>query len=676
MIREKIAKILLRFVGGDITEAPKLDPKATTIKKIGLTYSRGSSSSNYTFEEPEGFDFDQLQRAYLTDSYVRQAMDKYSDFMLKAGWDFAGKNQKAVDYIRSRFRAMSLATKTPTEEFFNTICDELVKYHNVFIVKAWATSNYKYPGGLQVRPGLYNKTIAGYYVLPTGSITIARDVNGKILKYQQTVPSQTAIEFAPDDIIHISIDKQPGRAFGYPPLAQVIDDVKILRQLEELVYKMVFKHINPLVIYTVGLPTVGLTADDDEIAQAQEDMNSLLMDGGIVVPERHKLETLKVTPMQAKEYLTYFENRVFTGLGMSGTIMGRGDTSNRSTSDNLDQMFKDKVKSYQKSVQTSFDQYFIMELLYEGGFDPISKPEDMVYFYFKEIDLQSKMAEENHAVQLFAQNAITHPELRAIIGREPLSEEELELLYYKMIKASEAELQAANNAGANKNEPSNQYGKRPAAKTEDETHKINENIFSFYKTIKTDVIEAIRTSKTKDEAKTKISLICGASKDKLSKEIKKEEQKKYIDGFNDCKDQAKRNIYNPDLYRVEEIHLLGDRALQKNNESLINKIFQTIDNKENLTDVINEISPIFEAREYKIRQILKQQANKARNYGFKDAALKLDINKLYIKVQENSCEQCRALSNKEIDVKKDNIPPIHIGCDCKLIIRSETNGEA
>ena len=77
-------------------------------------------------------------------------------------------------------------------------------------------------------------------------------------------------------------------------------------------------------------------------------------------------------------FFKYFEERVFAGMGVSATMYGRGDTANKSTSDNQSSEFVDRVKAFQKVVASDVDQHMIMELLYEGGFDPIINPDDMV----------------------------------------------------------------------------------------------------------------------------------------------------------------------------------------------------------------------------------------------------------------------------------------------------------
>jgi hypothetical protein len=61
------------------------------------------------------------------------------------------------------------------------------------------------------------------------------------------------------------------------------------------------------------------------------------------------------------------------------------------------------------------------ELLFEGGFDPISNPmeagdSDRCYFKFKEIDVDTQVKKENHVIQKYVSNLITLDEARIELG--------------------------------------------------------------------------------------------------------------------------------------------------------------------------------------------------------------------------------------------------------------------
>lgn len=453
----------------------EMDISKINVKKIGLVFSNGSTSSNLDYEDPVGFNFATISRAYATDSYIRQAIDKHVDFAFKSGWDLVGSDADAVQYINDRFYALELAMGMPMDVFLKEAFKNFILYENCFILKNFANTSYSYPGNLKVSPGMYNKTINSYQCLPVDSITIARDVYGNVLKYKQEVEgsSATKIEFNANQIIHMYSNKPSGRGYGFPSIWETLEDVKILRQLEELMIKSVYKNVFPLHVYTVGINADGQRCKAGEIDEVTEKMGSLQLDGGIVVPERHKIEILGAQGkmLDLKDYLTYCENRVFTGLNVSPTIMGRSDTSNKSTASNLDQMFKDSVKSKQTMFSFFITKEIICELLAEGGFNFIQDSTQRVSFRFREVDVDLKIAEENHAMQLYMQNGITFPEFRRRIGSDPI--DNYDELYFNIIKNNTDEAtakqkeQAAANSGSNKDQPANQYGKNNNPKTKE-----------------------------------------------------------------------------------------------------------------------------------------------------------------------------------------------------------------
>src|SRR6056297_2699216 len=133
-----------------VEEASKSNDDYTqVVKNIRLAFT-DNSKQRKEFELPQGFDFDEIERAYLTDSYIRTAVDRHSDFAFKAGWNFVGKNPNATEYVRARFKYMAQGTQKPMGVFFGEAMESLIKYHNVFLFKSRAKTKYKYPSGIKV----------------------------------------------------------------------------------------------------------------------------------------------------------------------------------------------------------------------------------------------------------------------------------------------------------------------------------------------------------------------------------------------------------------------------------------------------------------------------------------------------------------------------------------------
>lgn len=655
------------------------------IKKVGLAFVTGSGSSGRAnFEGPEGFEFEEIEKAYLTDSYIRAATDKYIDFMFKAGWDFGGKNPNAVEYIKQRFSVMSQATQSPTEQLLIEICEELVKYNNVFIVKARASNSYSFPPGIKATPLDGKKPVAGYFVLPTATVTIARDKNGAIKKYKQEIAGGAKpIEIKPEDMIHIHIDKQPGRAFGFPFLWEVLDDVKLLRQMEELVDRMIYKNIFPLMVYQVGLEKEGFQSTDDEIEEVKELLGELSLDGGIVLPERHNIKTVGAEgkALDVEGYLKYFERRVFTGLGVSEMLMGRGDTTNRSTSDNMDAVFKDRIKAYQRIISNFINTFMINELLVEGGFDPILNPQDKVEFRFREIDFDSKIKEENHAIQKFTQNAITHEELRDHLGLDPVTEEGR--LYFNMVtasleanKAAQAQ-QAANNQGDNKNQPANQHGKKNSpgkkesieeALTKTQVDSLVSSFNNRWELARAEILDLVRKSKEEID-RDRVKLIANVTAKSMVTIAEKHITSALIEGMNDFRKQSSRK----DLPRFNYSKTTNDAKTEMSEQinrllgvELVNLLEKSL-NKYSGSDLIANIVGVFESLKYRLKFIATTETSKTYNIGFSKAAREAGEDLLVIESSEG-CDVCSELNGKEVNIYTDRIPPFHPNCSCKLTV--------
>lgn len=474
-IRDKIRGWLMKGV----TEAPasggggsaKRDPLTTIIKKLGLALGVDSSSRDFL---PPEFDLTQVTTAYDTEAYVRQAIDKYIELMFKAGWDVVGKNQNAVDYIRLRLKLISEMTQIPTDQLFIEIAEDLVKYSNVVLVKARDAQNLiaATKTGIKVIGLGGVPAIAGYFPLNVTTMALRRDKNGVVKGWQQEVEGQDKpVKFKPEDIVHIYYKRDKGNAFGKPFLMPVLDDIRALRQMEETVLRLVYRNLNPLLHIQVGDDNI--PGQQSEVDSVQVQFENMDLEAGFATTNRVKLVSVASDKIiDANEYMKHFEQRVFTGLGVSELMMGRGNTANRSTGDNLSNEFTDRVKAYQKVMAIFVDEFIIKELLMEGGFDPLLNPDDDVDFTFKEIDVDAKIKAENHAIFQYEHNAISEDEMRILLGRDPITDRAtmfMNLVTIPIAAATAAvKAEASPTAGTpatnNKNKPANQNGTKPSPK--------------------------------------------------------------------------------------------------------------------------------------------------------------------------------------------------------------------
>lgn len=667
------------------------DPKNSIIRRIGLAFSRGSSS-RAEFEGPEGFDLLEIEKAYNTEAYVRQAIDKYIDLMFKAGWDIVGKNQNAVDYVKLRLAAIAEATKTPTKQLLIEIAEDLVLYHNAFLIKARQRGgSYTFPPGINAQGVGGMDPVVGYFTLPVTTIEIARDSHGTVRRYKQEIGgSERPLEIRPENVVHMFIDKPKGRAYGVPFLWQALDDIKLLRQVEELVARLIYKDIFPLYQYQVGLPKEGYEATDDEIDELREQIGELTIDGGIVVPERHNITTIGVKgkALDVSNYLKYFEQRVFTGLGVSETMMGRGDTTNRSTADNMTTEMHDRIKAYQTQMAMFIDEFIFNELLREGGFDPLLRPEDMVSFKFKEIDIENKIKTENQAIQKFTNNAITHEELRLELGMDPVTDEGR--LYFNMISTADA--QAAANQADNKARPENQSGKKQApGKKESISESLNtniphielsDNLTRYWNLAREDVISVIKKhynlkdKKSSDEEPKEAKGVLTLVKQSMDSTLDKHLSSSFSYGMKKAIKEAP-NYKKGSLNYTSCVKEASDKAkahvsklIDEDLTRLILKALESSDSKEAIAKVVGA----FSALTYRLKFIARSEAYRSYNYGFARTAIALGYKYATVSKEDTQCEACSKIADTEIDLSEgiENIPPFHANCTCELtLIKTE-----
>jgi len=143
---------------------------------------------------------------------------KYKELFWKEGWKITGENADAVSYLYQRIDFMEMAMKRPFVDFLMEVADHLVKFSNVFIVKARGDMSDYFPSTLT--PVNATQPVIGYYLIPTEQVRILRDKFNRPKSYQQQTDPMT---YAPTDrdpvwsaerVIHLHFDRKTGRAIN------------------------------------------------------------------------------------------------------------------------------------------------------------------------------------------------------------------------------------------------------------------------------------------------------------------------------------------------------------------------------------------------------------------------------------------------------------------------------
>ena len=398
------------------------------VKAVGFVTAQ--TQRRELFTRPE-FNLTEIRDASEADSYVKISLSKYSYLIYKAGWKFKSENQQAVDYLDQRFKIMSYCTGVPMDILMQGIADDLVRYSNAFLLK----SRVDRIPGVKAQPVTEDGQIVGGYTrVDPCSIKIKRDKHGNILKYEQGRGGNKK-QFKPEDVIHFYLDKDANNAFGTPRILAALEDVKLLRKIEGNVTALIYRFAMPLYHWKIGYPEPGFQGTDSEIAKAKQEIEMGSLDGVFITNEKTEIKAIgsEGNAMNMQPYLNYFEQRVFSALGVSAAQMGRGGA--KQDADSMEQQVHDTVKFIQRMISEFVEKKMLMELLLEGGFNPFEK-DSYVDYVFEEISLETKIKKENHEINKYQSNVTTFPEARRRMGLKDEADDEEQLFNRKITDES------------------------------------------------------------------------------------------------------------------------------------------------------------------------------------------------------------------------------------------------
>lgn len=674
----------------------QVSPKDIKTKRAGIVFvPSGASGTRGQFEEAP-VDFSEISDAWKTDGYIRQALDKYVYLMFKEGYVITSKNQKASEYIKRRLALMAACTGIPTDEMFMEFASTLVRDANVFIIKARQDLKFK-PNGIQIKPVQnMGKPVAGYFVQNTSTVTIMRDTSGTVLKYKIKVTGVEEKEIKPEDMIHIYYDKEPGQAFAVPFVWEVLNDVKLLRTLEEIVARMVYKEVFPLRDVAVGSDEEGKYATKEEIDDAKEVIDNMSEDGWFVHGGHMKLNVLggQGEALNAEPYLRYYESRVFSGLGVSAVMMGRGEGASRSTADNMTDQMYDRILGFQAILENNISNKMFLELLLEGGFDPINNTDDMVYLDFCPVDRNQLIRDQLHQLQLFQGNMKGLNEARAACKFDPVTD--LSDYYSNLFKIPEITAQAkaqaevssesGNGIGSdksvgNKNQPANQSGKKIGpSRAKNSESKIYEKVPSTkelyeyadkqYEFIREDLLQYLKSNygKSRDSFEKSAKLILNLSKINIINQANKALLNSLVYGIETTR--YKINPYEMPMILYTEAMVRINDTFSKDLDRLINDIERlslVSFDADSEINAITKLNSSLDSIKYRLSFIVCSDATKAYNYGI--ALCCKSYGKEYVKVKAD-CPKCQDIYKDLIPLTGDfynAIPPsAHPNCECEL----------
>lgn len=366
----------------------------------------------------ENFDYPsislwEIKRAVATDSYISESLNKHKEKVFKAGYQLRG-DEDVVSYLNKRFELMTFMGDTIMDVLMQEVVDDLLTYHNAYLLKNRVET---IPFLTNVKGFFGENPVGSYTRLDPCVIIIVKDKYGNIIRYEleSMVGGENQV-INKEDIIHFYLDRKAGESYGTPRLEPVLEDVKALREIEGNVLSLINRFCFPLYHVKVGLAQPGYTGTTTDVDTVRTAIETMAEDGMLLTNEKVEVKVIgaESNALDLLNYLKYFENRVFTGVNTSDTQMGRDSNS---SPDTLEAQIHDSIKHVQRIFALFVENYIFAELLLEGGYNPILKPEDKVSFIFNEISLDTKVKLENHEMLKYQSNVQSLEETRTSMGR-------------------------------------------------------------------------------------------------------------------------------------------------------------------------------------------------------------------------------------------------------------------
>lgn len=405
-------------------------PLPLKVDTKGISYT---ARHRGTWFKPE-YDFAEIQIAQDTDSYIFRSIQKKSNKVMVAGMDFVGNNPESVAYIRRRWLELGYSTGTPADHLIWATFQDLFRFSNCIWAKV---RNEEASSGspVELLSGQVMRPVAGYFLLPMETLEFKTKVNGELLRVLQRTDHRER-EWSPKDIVHFHVNRKPGFLVGTPEILPALDDIALLRRIEENVEDLIETALFPVFHYKVGSDAhperygPDGTKETDIVRKTIQYMPA----GGIYVSDhRHEINAIgsEGRALRIETYLDYFKTRALAGLGTSALDMGEGGTANKSTASTMSKGMLMDIEAMTKTVKSFLEFYVISELLIEGGYNPL-EADDMVHVKFGVIDKDERRADENNQIQLFHGNLRSMDEVRRNLGDEPWTEEHTNRSFHKM----------------------------------------------------------------------------------------------------------------------------------------------------------------------------------------------------------------------------------------------------
>lgn len=416
------------------------------IAKLAKNIKRVSAPVPRFFETPQqvssftcGSEYDLFATFKLLqhEPYFLKASQKKLALIIKSGFSIHTFNSEIQAYLNARFLYMFMQTGKSLKELVKQIAYYLIVSSNAFIIKV-RDSNFQFAHSY-FKDGKEMHPVVGLFLAHPTTMrpkykSVKNGKNGTKLEIEKWIHSNYAgsyKEFDPEDVVHFTVNKEDGMLFGMPDVVPVIDDIRTLRKIEEDVQLLLYRDLFPIIHYQIDTPSIidhrsGWT----ELDQARSDMQNIIQDGGIATDKRHEINFVGSDSkgIDAKPYLEYFRERVFSGLGISSADMGIGLDIAGNTANSMSKQLTDSVRFVQQELSRQFDEFILYELMIQSPFEitEVFSDDSIPSLRFNDPDIEWRIRKENHEADLFQKGLKDIDESRAAMGLNEFTDDQIQ----------------------------------------------------------------------------------------------------------------------------------------------------------------------------------------------------------------------------------------------------------
>jgi hypothetical protein len=682
----------------DNTLQPVSPSNVTIISKITKNIKTIKPAVPRYFENPEQisgatpseYDLVSVFRLLKYEPYFLKATQKKVGLLVKSGFQIQSDNVEVKKYFDARFKYMFLQTKKSLTEIINKLAFYLIVCSNGFLVKVrdkqFPHAESYFQDGKEMAP------VVGLFLAHPASMKpkwkVVRRKGKPCLEIEKWVHfnfrGETA-EFNVDDVAHFTLLKEDGMVFGMPEVVPVIDDIRTLRKVEEDIQLLIYRDLFPIIHYKVESPgVIDSETGTTELDKAKSDMERIIQDGGIATDSRHTIEFVGNDSggIDANPYLKHFQERVFTGLGVSATDMGLGADVSGNTATSMSKQLTDAVRNIQQELSKQFNELILTEMALQSPYGiECLQDENIPTLEFNEADIEWKIRQENHEADLFTKGVKTIDEVRFKLGENELTDEELNRtfqgLYGQMETDQQLEAQdhlarvgaaiapktIKSASGSTKQvsaakDPGSPTKSSAADRDSVKSAKSNSNIvksmrdsaeesISLKDTIK-DALSGILSEENK--IKKKFDIVVAMNK--VYSLIKKEVTSSYIEGVNEAR--ADMNL------------------IQDSSPRIVSNIFERLDKlRDDVTNKLSKDSSYLNKAAARIATAMRTEKVRGRNVGYATACINNKRNKFVIfSDHEDVAPDSSQYIGTEIEIEsngfRNDLPPFRSNSRLKI----------